>query len=61
LKPTANLHHLRPDQYDNLEPEAFVCLNAQSHEIVEWFARKKDWRDCLERLAAILEKMEPAE
>jgi hypothetical protein len=53
-----NLHHCNPDDYENLTPEMFECLNKESHDIVEAFARKKNWRDCVDNLTRILEKME---
>ena len=37
-KKTAQVHHLRPDQYDNLDPALFQILSPTAHEFVEFVA-----------------------
>lgn len=55
------LHHcdLDPKHYEDISDEnKFCCLNKNSHDIIHAFARHKDWRDMIDRLYKILEKME---
>ena len=53
-------HHLdlNPDNYENLDPTNFECLNMKSHDVVHFMYMyyKKD-RSVLDRLKTILEKM----
>lgn len=68
LKPlsvTFNLHHLdlNPDNYTEIgHTDHFVGLNSQTHDVVHFFFGdgriRKDWRSMVERLVAILERME---
>jgi hypothetical protein len=58
LVKSANLHHMDPLHYDDLDPRKFVVLNPETHKIVEALWRKKDWRGALESLKKILETME---
>lgn len=37
-KRTAQLHHLRPAEYDNLDPKLFKLLSPFSHGLVEMIA-----------------------
>lgn len=56
-----NLHHCDLDSkhYEMIDNEEnFACLNRTSHEVVHWLYRYKDWREVLERLKTIMEKME---
>lgn len=36
---TAQVHHLRPDIYDTLEPELFKVLSPSGHDFIEFVAR----------------------
>lgn len=64
LTKTFNLHHcsFKEDQYDNLDPENFECLNNMSHDVVHFCfgvpGRLKPWRLVVMRLITILRKME---
>ncbi len=33
-----DLHHLHPNEYDNLDPKLFKLLDTKCHELVEWVA-----------------------
>lgn len=33
---TAQVHHLRPDLYDTLEPQLFKVLSPSAHDFIEW-------------------------
>lgn len=64
LVKTANCHHCLLDdaRYDDLsEEDNFVVLNPETHDAVHFLflkTRPGEWRARMERLAAILEKME---
>lgn len=57
-----NLHHLclKDEEYANLEPDNFVCLNRKSHEMIHFLYGKngKGWRQKLASIACLLEMME---
>lgn len=59
-----NLHHCdeKPEHYENLIDENFVCLNPQTHEIVHWLwgdaNRRKNWKDLLDKLTKLLQRMD---
>jgi len=38
FKKTAQLHHLKPAEYDNLDPKLFKLLSPWSHALVEFIA-----------------------
>ena len=54
------LHHanMQIGMYDNLNPDNFYALNKTTHELVHFLYRYTDWRELLERIRTILEKME---
>lgn len=54
------LHHanMQLGMYTNLNPENFYALNKTSHELIHFLFRYADWRELLERVRIILEKME---
>ena len=60
----ANLHHLDLDEshYEDISNEDnFIFLNQYTHKVVHWLfskANPKQWRERIERLKPILEKME---
>lgn len=60
----SNLHHMDLDEshYEDISNEDnFVFLNHATHKVVHWFfskAHPKQWRDRMEKLKVILEKME---
>lgn len=33
-----DLHHIEPENYDNLDPSKFALLDTKCHEFVEWMA-----------------------
>lgn len=56
-----NLHHcdLNEEHYEDISKEDnFVCLNKTTHEVVHWLFRYKNWREVLQNLYKLLEKME---
>lgn len=54
------LHHanMQLGTYSNLTPCNFFALNKTTHEIVHFLWRYKNWRELLERIVIVLEKME---
>ena len=64
IRKGANLHHLCLDvnQYGNLDPERFVLLNRNSHELLHMTygdeRHRKDWRKIIERLTELCERMD---
>lgn len=54
------LHHanMQLGMYSNLNPENFYALNKTTHEIVHFLFRYADWRELLDRIRIILERME---
>lgn len=56
-----NVHHLdlRAENYKDLKPEKFICLNKQTHDCIHFLYTywKKD-KDILKRVEEILEEME---
>lgn len=60
LSKSYNLHHcdMSDKNYTNLEEENFECLNSTSHDIIHFLFRYSNWREILQNIARILEKME---
>lgn len=54
------LHHadMNLGNYKNLNPEHFFCLGRTNHQIIHHLWRYPNWRECLERIAYILELMD---
>lgn len=54
------LHHedMSAENYENLNPDNFVCLNRTTHKVCHWLFRYTNWREILSNLYIILEKME---
>lgn len=53
-------HHLdmRIDNYTDLREDKFVVLNKTTHDVVHFLFRYSNWREILEKLYNILERME---
>ena len=65
LTRTANLHHIcmDPDKYEDLTNEDnFVYLSLSSHRAVHWLwgQGNNNWRERIQKLVEILERMEKA-
>jgi hypothetical protein len=58
LRKRANLHHLDSIHYDDLDPDKFIALNIQSHDVVHYLDRCKDIDKAIENLKSILKSME---
>lgn len=43
------LHHLdmNSERYAELIPEKFICVNRQTHEMIHWVFRYKEWKQLL--------------
>lgn len=52
------LHHLDTENYTDLNESKFACLNRQTHEVVHWLYRYKDWRTVIKNLADLIQEME---
>ena len=54
------VHHcdMSLENYKNLKEENFYCLNKTTHEIIHFLFRYKNWRELLDRIRIVLEKME---
>lgn len=48
-----DLHHLRPDLYDLLDPKLFKLLCTKHHELVEWMAIQLEYGDVPNQEAAM--------
>ena len=55
-----NCHHLdmRDEWYEDLHEDKFICLNKQTHEVLHWLFRYRNWRQVLYNLSDYLSKME---
>ena len=53
-------HHfdMRIENYEDLREEKFACLNKQTHEVVHWMFRYKNWKEIIYNLSKILTEME---
>lgn len=53
------LHHLdtNVENYGNLEPVKFICVNRTTHEVLHWLFRYKDFNKCLCNIADTINKM----
>lgn len=53
------LHHLdmKPENYAELIPEKFVCVNRTTHEMIHWLFRYRNWKQCLCNLNDIIAEM----
>lgn len=64
LSKTWNCHHcdFHEENYENLDPENFECLNNLSHDVVHYCfgvpGKLKPWRLYVMRLITVLKKME---
>ena len=54
------LHHLdmELERYANLNPEKFICVNRQTHEMIHWVFRYQDWKQLLFNLSDVIAKMQ---
>ena len=54
------VHHcdMRLENYKELKEENFYCLNKTTHEMIHFLFRYTNWRELLERIKIVLEKME---
>lgn len=54
------VHHcdMSIENYKNLKEDHFYCLNKTTHEMIHFLFRYKNWRELLERIKVVLEKME---
>lgn len=53
------LHHLdmSVEDYDDLDPSKFICVNRQTHEMIHWLFRYDDWKDLVARMSDVIAEM----
>lgn len=54
------VHHLdmRDENYEDLREEKFSVLNRKTHDCIHWLFRYSNWREVMQKMADILERME---
>lgn len=53
-------HHLdmRPENYEDLREEKFICVNRQTHQMIHWLFRYRDWKRVLFKLSKLMTEMD---